>query len=252
MHSIKTASADCKLKNNSLEIRREKWLRQLMADPEIEFSYFRVATVIGWHMNRSKGAVAWPGINTIASIACIHRTTVMRATDWLEQRGHLSVTRSRKGKRNLANHYRAILQAERKNVVRLPSSTVTLLPSSTAMRPEPYTEPLTEPHIPIRISDAPRGACDNRIQGREESGIRERDEREESTSISDAPSKSLPSLCFDTAVEHWGVEARAVVGKALNITCIPPAECLADIVDVHDEGGTLEELAMRLWRPTGG
>ena len=85
-------------KPNSLEIRREKWLRQLLADPKIEFSHFRVATVIGWHMNRNRGGVAWPGIKTIAKIACIDRRTVMRAIRWLEARDHLRCDAGPQGK----------------------------------------------------------------------------------------------------------------------------------------------------------
>ena len=34
-------------KSNSLEIRREKWLRQLMADPKIEHGSLKVALACG-------------------------------------------------------------------------------------------------------------------------------------------------------------------------------------------------------------
>jgi hypothetical protein len=262
---IQRDSARVNPKSNSLEIRREKWLRQLMADPKVEHGALKVALAIGFHFNRSRGGVAWPGTNTIAEIAHIGRMTVFRAVRKLEERGHLQVTRTRKGRRNLPNRYVLVIKqsAERgsRNVTSAlrvlhamvpPSITAMRPPSTIAMVPEPYTEPLSEPHIPIRISDATSVAFDNNSaasKGSEERGIREGNEREESTSsISDAP--SLASTCFSLAEEkHWGPEARAVVAKALNITAVGDTDCLADIQDVIDEGGTLEELAQRLWRP---
>src|SRR5262249_216057 len=113
MQSIKKPAE----KSNSLEIRREKWLRQLMADPKIEFSHFKVATVIGWHMNRNKGGVAWPGILTIGRIASIHPRTAIRAIERLEERGHLQVTRTRRGKRKLPNRYLPLLKHHRDVIV---------------------------------------------------------------------------------------------------------------------------------------
>ena len=202
--------------------------------------------------------MAWPGTNTIAAIAHIGRMTVFRAVRKLEERGHLQVTRTRKGRRNLPNRYVPLLKRanDNRDAVVPPSITAMRPPGTIAMVPEPYTEPLTEPHIPIKLSDATSVAFDNNSaasKGSEERGIRERNEREERTSsMSDASSSKRPSLrsvCFSLAEEHWGPEARAVVAKALNITAVGDTDCLADIQDVLDEGGTLEELAQRLWRP---
>ena len=142
-------------KSNSLEIRREKWLRQLMADPKIEHGALKVALAIGFHFNRSKGGMAWPGTNTIADIAHIGRMTVFRAVRKLEERGHLQVMRTRKGRRNLPNRYVPVLkQATEHNgdvtlrgasqVMRPPSTIAMRPPSTIAVVPEPYTEPLTE------------------------------------------------------------------------------------------------------------
>src|SRR5262245_30284833 len=70
--------------SNSLEIRREKWQRQLMADPRLLLIHIKVCLAIGFHMNRSRGGEAWPGISMLAGITCLHRTTVMRSTRELE------------------------------------------------------------------------------------------------------------------------------------------------------------------------
>ena len=251
-------------KSNSLEIKREKWLRQLMADPQIENGALKVALAIGFHFNRSRGGVAWPGTNTIASIAHVGRMTVFRVVRKLEERGHLQVTRTRKGRRNLPNRYVLLIKQSAarngRNVTSalhamIPPSIIAMRPPSTiAVVPEPYTEPYTEPHIPIKISDASGDAFDNNspaIQRREERGNRQGKEIKEvpTSDASSAERPSLASVCFTVAAERWGPEARPVVAKALNITGVGDTDCLADIQDVLDEGGTLEELAMRLWRP---
>jgi hypothetical protein len=239
--AITTAQTDCKL--NSLEIQREKWLRQLLADPKIEFSHFRVATVIGWHMNRSKGGVAWPGIKTIASIACIDRRTVMRAIKWLEAGKHLSVTRTRKGKRNLANRYVPLLK--QRHAMSLGRGIATPPPRGIAMSPEPYTEPLTEPHIRINISATSRDVAVNEDsqQGKEERGIRGSEGKPPSIE-SPSRSDSAASECYRLARDNYGDRGAALVTKALQSSI--PQDVLAEIEDAIESG---DDLGHVLWRP---
>lgn len=147
--SISPKSDDRKaddLKSNSLEIRREQWQRQLMADPKLTLSQLKVAIAIGFHFNRNQGGTAWPGIAKIADVACVDRRTVIRATKPLVDRGHLQKTKGRKGLRNLPNRYLPLLKRNGNIALSVPP------PSGIAVSPEPYTEPLSEPNIPISIS----------------------------------------------------------------------------------------------------
>jgi hypothetical protein len=238
-------------KPNSLEIRREKWLRQLLADPKIEFSHFRVATVIGWHMNRSRGGVAWPGIKTIAKIACIDRRTVMRAIRWLEARDHLGVTRARKGKRNLANRYLPTLQ-QRGRVANdaLPCHQVGAQLrhhlGGIAMSPEPYTEPLTEPPIRINISATSSDVAVHKgsQQGKEESGIRGSEGKDPTSIESPSHFDSLRGECYRLARDNYGDRGAALVTKALQSS--DTREILAEIEAAIEAG---DDLGHVLWRP---
>src|SRR5262245_3559245 len=96
-------------KRASAEVIRSKWMRQVMADPELNLSELKVVIVIGEHLNRESGQ-AWPGIRRIAGIACLHPRTVIRAVEWLTDRGHMRKERKRKGRHNLANRYTPILR----------------------------------------------------------------------------------------------------------------------------------------------
>jgi hypothetical protein len=53
----------------SQEAEREQWLDQLIADPGLKSSYFRVAWAIACHMNRNENGWAWPGFNRLAEKA---------------------------------------------------------------------------------------------------------------------------------------------------------------------------------------
>ena len=210
-------------KRFSIERVREQWQRQLIADPEISSSRLRVAIAIGFHLNRKEGGWAWPGIQRIATIAHVHPRTVMRATAWLSDMGHMEVEKTRKGKRNLPNRYRPILKqatASRSGTTAtsLGSGKAVSLGSDKAMSPEPLTEPLTEPPILINIS-APTGVGvlprndQVRSQG---SGIRER-------KGSKAVEKPTPTVrpetaraeCYRLAGDYDGNRGRRLVTKAL-------------------------------------
>ncbi len=158
----------------SLERRREAWQLQLIADPDLPESALRVAVAITWHMNRNKGGLAWPGIQRLATLTGLHRTTVMRAIKWLESRGHLRVVRSHTGGKRGANRYLPLLKSMGSQAahsqpddapgMRLGSRTLTHVNSPTAMRPEPLKEPLNEP---LSQSAAVGTAADKKGAGEE-------------------------------------------------------------------------------------
>ena len=198
-------------------------------------------------MNRNKGGEAWPGIKTIAGIACIDRRTVMRAIKWLEAAGHLCVTRTRKGKRNLANRYLPLLSSVHSMPLR--RGIAVSPPRGIAMSPEPYTEPLTEPHIPINISATPGGVVihEDSQQGKEERGIRGIEGARHSASI-ESPlqpeRQSVISECYRLARDNYGDRGAALVTKALQSS--EPWEVLSEIEDAIEAG---DDLGHVLWRP---
>jgi hypothetical protein len=94
----------------SLEKLREAWQRQLVGHRDIPASVLKVALAIGWHLNRDKGGVAWPGIRRLSELTSLVPSTVSWAVKWLEKHQHLHVERRRNGKRNLPNLYRPLLR----------------------------------------------------------------------------------------------------------------------------------------------
>lgn len=243
----------------SLERFREQWQRQLMADPQISFGCFKVAIAIGFHLNRNEGGWAWPGIQRIAKIAHVHPRTVMRATAWMSDMGHMEIKKTRKGKRNLANRYRPILKqatASRSGATAMSrgSAKAVSLGSGAAMSPEPLTEPLSEPRIPIRIS-APTGvgALPRNDQGGNEGrGIRERKGNEADDSPTTRPEclENRRGECYRLAGDYDGDRGRALVTKAF--------EEGADDQDVLDEiraaieaGDDLGYALSEFWKHSG-
>ena len=211
-------------KRISIERLREQWQRQLMADPEIQLSYLKVAIAIGFHLNRTKGGWAWPGINRIATIARVHPRTVIRATAWLSDRGHMRVVRTRKGKRNLSNRYLPTLRQANAGrsgatVMSLGSGKAMSLGGGLAMSPKPLTEPLTEHPIPIILSASTSvdELADNDQIENEGSGIRERKESgaAERPAATRERLKSAKAECYRLAGKYDGDRGRALVTKAL-------------------------------------
>jgi hypothetical protein len=99
-----------KPKSNSLEVFRERWQRQLVADKKILLSDLKVALAIAWHINRDERR-AWPGTRTLQELTGLSRPTVISATMRLEKALHLEIYRSRSGNRRNANRYRPLLKA---------------------------------------------------------------------------------------------------------------------------------------------
>ena len=227
----------------SMEILREKWLRQLMADPAIKLSQLKVAITIGFHLNRNKGGSAWPGIRTIAKIAHIDPRTVMRAIPRLESQGHLRVTRTRKGERNLANNYRPIL--ERASVAcATPRGIIVPTRRGIAVSPKPLSEPLTEPPILINIS-APTGV------GGERSGIRERKGSNPIEKPTATPERleSPRAECYRLAGECDGDRGRSLVTKALEHAA--DQDVLDQIHAAIEAGDDLGYALSEFWKHSG-
>ena len=237
------------------------------------YSAFKVAIAISWHINRNEGCTARPGINTLAKLTGLHRTTIVRAVRWLEANGHHQVQRSRIGKRNMANRYTPLLtQAKsqqgagplRNRYERStngagpllpPSSAATPPPSSTAMLPEPLTEPLTEPLSYLNIATANAvGTKEGSEQEREEG-----DNRESKpvigglTALSQDPvvhlerSRSAIAECYRLAIKHEGKLGGSRVGLALKAGG-DPDQVLQDIGDTVEAGGDLGEALSHYWQ----
>jgi hypothetical protein len=234
--SISSKSDDRKTddsKSNSLEIRREQWQRQLMADPKLTLSQLKVAISIGFHFNRNQGGQAWPGIAKIAEVACVDRRTVIRANESLVDRGHLQKTKGRKGLRNLPNRYLPLLKRNGNIALPVPppSGIATPPPSGRAVSPEPYTEPLSEPNIPISIS-----ATSGDVVALKKGDFRKSNKEKKPPGIE--------SQCFDLARKHYGPTASALVTKALRT--MSAEEVMLEIQDAIESG---DELGCVLWRP---
>ena len=84
------------------------WLDQVLADKTLPDTDFKVAYVIGQHVNASLG-VAWPSAMRIAEVASVDKATVLRSVDRLQKAGHIAVEPGKQG-RGHANRYRLILK----------------------------------------------------------------------------------------------------------------------------------------------
>jgi hypothetical protein len=107
---LNPATAPAPTKSLSLEVYRERWLMQLIADPDLTAGDLRVAIAITFHMNRQQDGLAWPGMARLAALTRTSLSTVVRATKHLEARGHLRVIRSRAGGKRGLNHYHPMLK----------------------------------------------------------------------------------------------------------------------------------------------
>lgn len=90
--------------------RRAEWLGRLSRDPEVSATAFRVAFIIGSHLNRETG-LAWPAVPTIAAEACLSLSAAKRALAALVNGGHLVVETDRG--RGRSNRYRIPAEPEK-------------------------------------------------------------------------------------------------------------------------------------------
>lgn len=81
-------------------LQRWQLLVQALCDEELSKGDCTVLAVIASHAG--KEGEAWPGVNRIASLGGVHKTTVIRSVDRLAARGYLDVSR----KQGMSNRYR--------------------------------------------------------------------------------------------------------------------------------------------------
>jgi hypothetical protein len=92
------------------EFTRElfQWLDQVAIDPDLPASAFKVAYVIGEHVNRQTGQ-AWPASRTIAKAAALAQPTVIELVPKLVANGHLALEPGRAG-RGHSHRYSLIIK----------------------------------------------------------------------------------------------------------------------------------------------
>lgn len=88
------------------------WLNQVVNDPGVAGSAFKVGYVIAQHINEKTGE-AWPGLDTIAEKIAMSEGTAFAGVRSLSARGHLHVTHGRRGSGH-SNRYRLIVKPEGK------------------------------------------------------------------------------------------------------------------------------------------
>lgn len=86
------------------------WLNQVVNDPELPGSAFKVGYVISQHINEETGE-AWPGLDTIAEKIGMSEGTAFAGVRSLSARGHLHVTPGRRGS-GYSNRYRLIVKPQ--------------------------------------------------------------------------------------------------------------------------------------------
>lgn len=74
--------------------RRAEWLDGLSRDPSVSATGFRIAFIVGSHINRETG-LAWPSVPTIAGAACVSVSTAKASLAALIAGGHLLVEHDR-------------------------------------------------------------------------------------------------------------------------------------------------------------
>ena len=202
-------------KQPSFERFREDWQRQLVADRNLLDSDLRVALAIGWHLNRDKKGWAWPGMRTLAKLTSFSKKTVVLATGRLEAKGYLRIVRSRKGNRRVANHYLpTLVNAARQHapggdhVVYSRGDHGGLLQGL----PEPLTEPLKQPPIPINIGSDEIAVMKISAGNEEKKEDTPGREREKNSTLVGSPHGAVSprSECYRLARENCGERGAAL------------------------------------------
>lgn len=120
---------------------KEFWQRQIVADSKLPASAMKIAIAISWHMSRTRGGEAWPGIATLATLTGMSARNVIRATKRLEAAGHLRVSRSMAGNKRGLNHYWPLLTSK----MSVGGDKALSVSSDKAVSHKPLNEPLREP-----------------------------------------------------------------------------------------------------------
>jgi Helix-turn-helix domain len=114
--SLKKSSGEITTRDDTTDIKARTqhtrklfaWYDQVVADGNLPPSAFKVAYVIGQHVNWQSGE-AWPSTDTIASRAGLAQSSVRDMVERLHQCGHLQVTWGSRG-RGHPNKYRLIIK----------------------------------------------------------------------------------------------------------------------------------------------
>src|SRR5262249_34866302 len=145
------------------------WLGQIALDHELPAGALRLCIAVSNYMSRDLGGEAWPGMALLATKTGLSRRWIVELTGLVEQRGHWKVTRSRTGRKNLANRYHPTLcttvHHPSELATSLPSELAASPPSEVATSPEPLNEPLSEPlNEPLSLRGAASTAPDRETQ----------------------------------------------------------------------------------------
>ena len=97
------------------------WLNQVARDGSLPHSAFKVAYIIGEHINRDSGE-AWPSTARIAEGCALSQSTVVGLVRQLEAAGHLAIDPGSAG-RGHSHRYRMILKYRGADVLQLEKKT---------------------------------------------------------------------------------------------------------------------------------
>jgi hypothetical protein len=158
---------------------KQAWLDQIALDHELPAGALRLCIAVSNYMSRDLGGEAFPGMALLATKTGLSRRWIVELTGLVEQRGHWKVTRSRSGRKNLANRYHPTLCTTVHHPSEVttsppsevasspPSEVASSPPSEVASSPEPLNEPLSEPlNEPLSLRGAVSTAPDTNTEVR--------------------------------------------------------------------------------------
>ena len=158
MHSTKRNTTSQAFSSGAA--KRDRWLRQLLADPRMKKSenYWPWIIALSLHMNWRQALRAWPEHETLAKLVGVSVKTSQRIASDLEDWGHLSVerTKGKGGFKNVSNRYLpAFIDAAALPLVETPEC-----PYSPELVETPGVAPVETPGCPssrdTRVSQTPR------------------------------------------------------------------------------------------------
>ena len=183
---------------------KQAWLDQIALDHELPAGALRLCIAVSNYMSRDLGGEAWPGMALLATKTGLSRRWIVELTGLVEQRGHWKVTRSRTGRKNLANRYHPTLcttvhqpseattSPPSELATSLPSELAASPPSEVATSPEPLNEPLSEPlNEPLSLRAAVGTAADKLNQRNTQTKKLGGEERGATLTSSDNPSSPI-------------------------------------------------------------
>jgi len=247
---------------------RELWQRQIIADPEYTPAEFRIGVVRSWHFNRTS-RIAWPGTNTIITLARVSRSTVIRTRKKFMAKGVLEIRSTCKPDGTQGSN-RYVPRLKPANAVPKPECQSYDTPGyqsydtrgcqsyDTLTSEEHLNERLPYGRSAVGVTSQSEDSTEIRKARKEEAnsalragpaGARsqERKESGEEERVS-PPSDDLLFALFREVRNKFGEKAISGVAKAVRNN-MPLDEIRNEIETVHGYGGDYRELAYALWRP---